>query len=115
MWCARFRLSTKNSSPLFRLEDFSNPSVSHDFPERRVGMNIGLIGYGKMGKELERVAQERGFTIVKTFNSKSALLSKTEASQRSRRPAPSGPPRRASNRHRRGIRARDLVIGTTGW
>ena len=78
-------------------------------------MNIGLIGYGKMGKELERVAQERGFTIVKTFNSKSALLSKTEASQ-----IDVGIHfAKAETVHRdvehwAGL-GKNLVIGTTGW
>ncbi|MFQ3579237.1 MAG: 4-hydroxy-tetrahydrodipicolinate reductase [Bacteroidales bacterium] len=31
-------------------------------------MNIGLIGYGKMGKEIEAIALERGHTITKKFD-----------------------------------------------
>jgi 4-hydroxy-tetrahydrodipicolinate reductase len=42
-------------------------------------MKIGLIGYGRMGKEVERVAQERGHSIALKFTSKSPLLSKEEA------------------------------------
>ncbi|HUN67034.1 MAG TPA: 4-hydroxy-tetrahydrodipicolinate reductase [Bacteroidota bacterium] len=30
-------------------------------------MNIALIGYGKMGKEIERLAPERGMTVKKIF------------------------------------------------
>lgn len=32
-------------------------------------MNIALIGYGRMGKEVEAVAKERGATILKIFTS----------------------------------------------
>lgn len=31
-------------------------------------MNIALIGYGKMGKEVERVAKEKGVTVAKVFD-----------------------------------------------
>jgi 4-hydroxy-tetrahydrodipicolinate reductase len=31
-------------------------------------MNIALIGYGKMGKEIERLAKERGITVSKVFD-----------------------------------------------
>ena len=31
-------------------------------------MNIALIGYGKMGKEVERAAKARGLTVAKTFD-----------------------------------------------
>jgi 4-hydroxy-tetrahydrodipicolinate reductase len=32
-------------------------------------MNIGIIGYGKMGREIEAVAQERGHEIIARLNS----------------------------------------------
>jgi 4-hydroxy-tetrahydrodipicolinate reductase len=38
-------------------------------------MNIALIGYGKMGKEIERLALERGMTIVARIDSQSPSLS----------------------------------------
>jgi len=38
-------------------------------------MNIALIGYGRMGKEVEAVAKERGATILKIFTSKNNLAS----------------------------------------
>jgi len=31
-------------------------------------MNIALIGYGKMGKEVEQAARSRGLTVAKTFD-----------------------------------------------
>lgn len=37
-------------------------------------MNIGLIGYGKMGKVIERIALERGHTIVFRANSSTPFL-----------------------------------------
>ncbi|MDL1891329.1 4-hydroxy-tetrahydrodipicolinate reductase [Sphingobacteriales bacterium CHB3] len=33
-------------------------------------MNLALIGYGKMGKEIEAVAREKGITIVQIFDEK---------------------------------------------
>ena len=33
-------------------------------------MNLALIGYGKMGREVEAVAREKGIKILKTFNSR---------------------------------------------
>lgn len=32
-------------------------------------MNIGLLGYGKMGKEIEKLALDRGHKIVLKINS----------------------------------------------
>lgn len=40
-------------------------------------MNIGLIGYGKMGKAIEQTAVERGHTIVFKANSSSPIDSET--------------------------------------
>ena len=33
-------------------------------------MNIGIIGYGKMGKEVEKCALKKGYQIVFRINSK---------------------------------------------
>src|SRR5262245_45752485 len=33
-------------------------------------MNLALIGYGKMGREIEQVAKEKNLKVVKTFTSK---------------------------------------------
>lgn len=42
-------------------------------------MTIALIGYGKMGKEVERLAAERGWTVAQRLTSKSSPLSETDA------------------------------------
>ncbi len=39
-------------------------------------MNIALIGYGNMGKEIERAAKERGVQIVHVFNTKNNAAAK---------------------------------------
>jgi 4-hydroxy-tetrahydrodipicolinate reductase len=36
-------------------------------------MNIGLVGYGKMGKEIEKVAEERGHKISAIVNSQNPI------------------------------------------
>ena len=41
-------------------------------------MNIAIIGYGKMGKTIERLAKDRGHQIVLKINSKNADLVKVE-------------------------------------
>ena len=38
-------------------------------------MNIGLIGYGRMGRLTAEVAKNRGHTVIKHFNSKEPLIS----------------------------------------
>ena len=37
---------------------------------KKVAMNIALIGYGKMGKEVEHVAHERGLRVARVFDIK---------------------------------------------
>ena len=37
-------------------------------------MNIALIGYGKMGKTIERIAQERGHNIALIIDSKTLII-----------------------------------------
>ena len=78
-------------------------------------MNLALIGYGKMGKEAERIALERGHSISKTFDSKSAPLSGEEA----RRidvgiHFSKAETVRKDIEHWSGL-GKDLVVGTTGW
>ena len=41
-------------------------------------MKIALIGYGKMGKEIEKVALERNHTIVRIFSEEKPFLEATE-------------------------------------
>ena len=78
-------------------------------------MNIGIIGYGKMGKEIERAAREKGFTVGGTFDIDTPLLTKEQA-----RTIDVGIHFAAGDSVLRDVEhwsrlGKDLVIGTTGW
>lgn len=45
-------------------------------------MKIVLIGYGKMGKAIESIAQERGHEIIAVFNSKEPFENNAETSEK---------------------------------
>src|SRR5262245_48391746 len=77
-------------------------------------MNIALIGYGKMGREIEAVAREAGETVVKTFDIGNPVDVKSldgvdvciEFST----------PQTVLQNIRVALEARkDIVVGTTGW
>lgn len=79
-------------------------------------MNIALIGYGKMGKEIEKIAVERGHTIVSIIDmdnrddfSSSQFKSADVAIEFSR-------PDSAYNNYLKCFEANvPVVSGTTGW
>lgn len=78
-------------------------------------MKIILIGYGKMGKEIDRLASERGWTVAKRLDSKSPRLSRAEIGDvdvgfhfaKPETVLPAVDEWTHSNKN--------LVIGTTGW
>jgi 4-hydroxy-tetrahydrodipicolinate reductase len=77
-------------------------------------MRIALIGYGKMGHEIERAAVEHGETVVKTFDIGNpvdvASLSDVDMC------IEFSTPQTVLHNVRVAIEARrDIVIGTTGW
>lgn len=77
-------------------------------------MKIALIGYGKMGREIERLAVERGDTIVATFDIDSLPTRATLA------PAEvcidfSVPDSVVHNIKMAADAGVDMVVGTTGW
>lgn len=77
-------------------------------------MNIAIIGYGRMGKEVDRVAQERGHTIV------SRLDISDEISEATLKGAEcciefSMPESVFRNIERIASCGRNIVVGTTGW
>lgn len=78
-------------------------------------MNIALIGYGKMGKEVERLALEKGHTIVARLTSQSPSVA-VEASKDIdiviHFAAPHSVVQHVEEWARR---KKHLVIGTTGW
>lgn len=78
-------------------------------------MKLALIGYGKMGREAERVAVERGHTIAKTFNSRSAAPSQVDADlvDVGIHFAKAGTVL-SDVEHWSGL-GKNLVVGTTGW
>jgi 4-hydroxy-tetrahydrodipicolinate reductase len=77
-------------------------------------MNIALIGFGKMGREIEIVAREQGDSIVHVFDSRHTVkpqeLSDAEIC------IDFSTPGAALSNIRTAIDAeRDIVVGTTGW
>ena len=77
-------------------------------------MKIALIGYGKMGHEIEAVAREQGETVVKTFDIGNpvdvASLSGVDMC------IEFSTPQTVLQNVRVAIEAgKDIVVGTTGW
>ena len=77
-------------------------------------MRIALIGYGKMGKEVEAVAVQQGETVVKTFDIDNpvdvASLSDVDVC------IEFSTPQTVIQNIRVAVEARkDIVVGTTGW
>lgn len=81
-------------------------------------MNIGLIGYGKMGKEVEKVAQELNHDILLRLNSKFSfeniedlnLISKVDVFIDFSTPSAFLKNINYVARH-----GKNIVVGTTGW
>ncbi len=77
-------------------------------------MNITLIGYGKMGKELDRIASERGFTVIGRWDIdtpiKESEIEKTDVAIHFAAAESVLP-----HVQRWASAKKDLVIGTTGW
>jgi 4-hydroxy-tetrahydrodipicolinate reductase len=77
-------------------------------------MNIALIGFGKMGREIESVARSQGETIVRVFDSKHAVqpeaLADADVCIEFSTPAAV-----LSNIHAAIKAKRNIVVGTTGW
>src|SRR5262245_66249054 len=77
-------------------------------------MRIALIGYGKMGREIEAIAREQGETIACVFDSKRLVcavdLSTVDVCIEFSTPSA------VLTNIRTAIAARkDIVVGTTGW
>ncbi|HEX4999045.1 MAG TPA: 4-hydroxy-tetrahydrodipicolinate reductase [Terriglobia bacterium] len=77
-------------------------------------MNIALIGYGKMGHEIEAVAKEQGDTIVEIFDidrtADAASLKRADVCIEFS--APDAAVRNILTAVDAGV---DIVVGTTGW
>jgi len=82
-------------------------------------MNIALIGYGKMGKEIERIASERGVTVKGVFTS-SNNPGGTGLTKQTLKDVDvcidfSSPRAVADNIEAVVEAGKNIVIGTTGW
>jgi len=79
-------------------------------------MNIALIGYGKMGREIEQIAVQRGHSIVLKVSSSNAStysadeLKKADAAIEFSKPASA-----VSNIYKCFDAGVPVVVGTTGW
>jgi 4-hydroxy-tetrahydrodipicolinate reductase len=82
-------------------------------------MNLALIGHGKMGQEVERVAQEKGLKIVRIFevdeNQDGGALTKESLKSVDVCIEFSSPEAVLSNIEAVAECGKNIVVGTTGW
>ena len=79
-------------------------------------MNVAIIGYGKMGHEIEKVLVERGHTVVATFDINNADQMVAENLQKADVAIEFTSPATAYDNIRRCIEAGVPVLsGSTGW
>mgnify|MGYP001180144156 CR=1 FL=1 len=79
-------------------------------------MNIGLLGYGKMGKEIEKLALDRGHKIVLKINSSNINELTHDALQKPEVLIDFSTPRAAKKNIMIAIESKTpIVCGTTGW
>lgn len=82
-------------------------------------MNLALIGYGKMGKEVERVAHDRGLKVIKIFevdeNPDGTALTKESLKSVDVCVDFSSPEVVMNNIEAVAEAGKNIVVGTTGW
>ena len=82
-------------------------------------MNIALIGYGKMGREIERIAKDRGVHVTATFdiadNQDGAGLTKDALKGVDVCIDFSSPESVVDNIRSVAASGKNIVVGTTGW
>ena len=79
-------------------------------------MNIALIGYGKMGKEIESAALKRGHTVALKINKDNAESISEEDLQKADVAIEFSTPHTVLNNIKKCISAQiPIVVGTTGW
>lgn len=79
-------------------------------------MNIALLGYGKMGKEIERIALQRGHTIVLKVGTTNASTYSTEDLKKADVAIEFSTPHSVTaNIHTCFDVQVPVVVGTTGW
>lgn len=83
-------------------------------------MNIAIIGYGKMGKEVEKIARERGIKVVSIIDREAKEATYREISAESVRNADvcidfTHPDSAIGNIEKLSKLKKNIVVGTTGW
>ncbi|MDD2474959.1 MAG: 4-hydroxy-tetrahydrodipicolinate reductase [Dysgonamonadaceae bacterium] len=79
-------------------------------------MNIAIIGYGKMGHEIEKICRERGHTIVCTIDMNEEDKFESDEFKSAQVAIEFSSPDSALNNYRRAFAANvPVVSGTTGW
>jgi 4-hydroxy-tetrahydrodipicolinate reductase len=79
-------------------------------------MNIALLGYGKMGKEIEAIALQRGHTIILKVDETNALTYTNEQLQQADVAIEFSTPHTVvSNIKKCFVANVPIVVGTTGW
>ena len=77
-------------------------------------MKIALIGFGKMGQQIDSIAREQGETISRIFDSRNAV--RPEALENADVCIEFSTPEAVLSNIRAAIEAKkDIVVGTTGW
>lgn len=75
-------------------------------------MKIALLGYGKMGKTIEKIAEQRGHTIVLKVDKEDTIYDLSDADVAIDFSIPSAAVNNISNCFNAGV---PVVSGTTGW
>ena len=79
-------------------------------------MNIALIGYGKMGKEIEAIALKRGHTVVLKLNSSNTESTSVQDFQKADVAIEFSTPHTVLQNINKCFDAQlPVVVGTTGW
>lgn len=79
-------------------------------------MNIAIIGYGKMGHEIEKICRDRGHNIVCTIDAGEESKFDSEDFRKADVAIEFSSPQSALNNYKRAFAANvPVVSGTTGW
>ena len=79
-------------------------------------MKVALIGYGRIGKLIHKLAKDRGFEVVATIDSKSSLAAlKSSINQADICIDFSTPHAVLENVKYLALLKKDIIMGTTGW
>lgn len=83
-------------------------------------MNIAIVGYGKMGHEIEKLAKEKGITIKSIIDPKIGEATHKEINEESLKDVDvaidfTHPDSAVENIKKVSALGRNMVVGTTGW